>query len=123
MINIFARIFLYLHSQIFKNPEVFTLKCISSIFFITVIYKELVTFFIIKPTQLSTKQETIDEFSFPTISLCYSVGLDPRILNENGYRRSYKYFYGLFNNKGLFNYFCHHQLKLKLKYCVSDDML
>ena len=100
MINNFSKIFLYLHSQIFKNPEVFIVKCISSIFFITVIYRELVTFFIIKPTQLSNKQETIDGYSFPTISLCYYFGLDPRNLNENGYRKSLNYFYGHFTDKG-----------------------
>ena len=76
-------------------PEHFIFKTVCVFLSIYLLYLELYSFFIEKPTQTSLRKTALDPSTFPTISLCSFVGINLTYLKENGYGH-HQYFNGIF---------------------------
>ena len=65
------------------------------------LYAELFTFSIEKPTQMSIKQVEMDQKIFPAISICLIDGLDSSPFDEMGYDSPIAYFTGFGRSEGI----------------------
>ena len=70
-----------------KTFLVFTLLC--AILTLLLIYQELVTFAITKPTSSSREEKDFESRDLPDVVLCFDHGFDSKVLKKYGYSVSY----------------------------------
>ena len=69
-------------------------QLLCSLLTVFLIYQELVTFTVTRPTTVSSEEKTLDPDTFPEISVCLDPGLNSTAISDLGYKHSLSFYTG-----------------------------
>ena len=80
-----------IHPTLRKHCTINTLvQLLCTLLTLLLIYQELVTFTITRPTTVSSEEMILDQDTFPEISVCLEPGLNSTAISELGYQSFYR---------------------------------